>query len=140
MRRSLLALVLCVWAVLQLVLDDLRDAAKQHGLTFGPDPSTHNHCTLGGMLGNNSGGVHSIMAGLTIDNVESLNVLTYDGLRLTVGATPDAELEQIIAEAGRRVEGADDEALASSRRVDLHSLPGPPLGDGGAPGGGPSAG
>ena len=52
------------------VLDDLRDAAEEHGLTFGPDPATHNHCTLGGMIGNNSCGVHSVMAGRTADNVE----------------------------------------------------------------------
>src|SRR5581483_952665 len=52
------------------VLDDLRDQAEQHHLTFGPDPATHNHCTLGGMIGNNSCGVHSVMAGKTIDNVE----------------------------------------------------------------------
>ena len=45
------------------VLDDLRDAAEQHGLTFGPDPATHSRCTLGGMIGNNSCGVHSVMAG-----------------------------------------------------------------------------
>ena len=45
------------------VLDDLRDAAEQHQLTFAPDPSTHNHYTLGGMIGNNSCGVHSMMGG-----------------------------------------------------------------------------
>ncbi|MGH7226730.1 MAG: FAD-binding oxidoreductase, partial [Gemmataceae bacterium] len=44
------------------VLDDLRDAAKKHGLTFGPDPSTHNHNALGGMLGNDSCGTHSLLA------------------------------------------------------------------------------
>src|SRR5947209_18492530 len=51
------------------VLDFLRGAAEEHNLTFGPDPSTHNHCTLGGMIGNNSCGVHSVMAGKTDDNV-----------------------------------------------------------------------
>ncbi|HLI51087.1 MAG TPA: FAD-linked oxidase C-terminal domain-containing protein, partial [Thermomicrobiaceae bacterium] len=71
-------------------------------LTFGPDPATHNHCTLGGMLGNNSCGVHSIMAGTTADNVESLDILTYDGLRLTVGPTSDDELAKIIQAGGRR--------------------------------------
>ena len=45
------------------VLDDLRDAAERHHLTFAPDPSTHDHNTLGGMIGNNSCGVHSVMAG-----------------------------------------------------------------------------
>ena len=67
------------------VLDDLRDQAKQFGLTFGPDPATHRWCTLGGMIGNNSCGVHSIMAGRTVDNVHSLKVLRYDGTILTVG-------------------------------------------------------
>src|SRR3954454_8368052 len=57
------------------VLDDLRDRAQEHGLTFGPDPATHNHCTLGGMLGNNSCGVHAQMAGKTVDNTEALDVL-----------------------------------------------------------------
>lgn len=84
------------------VLDDLRDAAGEHGLTFGPDPATHNHCTLGGMIGNNSCGVHAVMAGRTSDNVLSLEILTYDGERMTVGATSDDELSSIIAEGGRR--------------------------------------
>src|SRR5207237_361717 len=53
-----------------VVLDQLRDAAEEHGLTFGPDPSTHSHCTLGGMIGNNSCGTHSLMAGRTADNVD----------------------------------------------------------------------
>ncbi|MBX5491923.1 MAG: FAD-binding oxidoreductase [Chloroflexi bacterium] len=84
------------------VLDDLRNAAERHHLTFGPDPATHDHCTLGGMIGNNSCGVHSVMAGKTIDNVEALEVLTYDGLRLRVGPTSDDELARIIAPGGRR--------------------------------------
>src|SRR5438477_1645762 len=87
-----------------LVLDVLRDRAEQHHLTFGPDPSTHTHCTLGGMLGNDSCGVHSVMSGRTSHNVEALEILTYDGLRLRVGPTSDAELEQIIREGGRRGE------------------------------------
>lgn len=86
------------------VLDDLRDAAERHHLTFGPDPSTHDHNTLGGMLGNNSCGVHSVYAGRTADNVRSLEVLTYDGLRLRVGPTSEGELRAIVAEGGRRGE------------------------------------
>jgi FAD/FMN-containing dehydrogenase/Fe-S oxidoreductase len=85
-----------------IVLDDLRHAAEKHHLTFGPDPATHNHCTLGGMMGNNSCGIHSIMAGRTSDNVEELEILTYDGLRLRVGQTSEEELRQIIAAGGRR--------------------------------------
>ncbi|HEY1371434.1 MAG TPA: FAD-linked oxidase C-terminal domain-containing protein [Candidatus Binatia bacterium] len=87
-----------------LVLDDLRDAAEKFHLTFGPDPSTHNHCTLGGMIGNNSCGVHSVMAGKTDDNVEELEILTYGGLRLRVGKTDEAGLSDIIRAGGRRGE------------------------------------
>jgi FAD/FMN-containing dehydrogenase/Fe-S oxidoreductase len=86
------------------ILDDLRDAAEQHHLTFGPDPATHDHCTLGGMIGNNSCGVHALMAGKTSENVVSLDVLTYDGLRMTVGETSDEEYERIQREGGRRAE------------------------------------
>ncbi len=94
------------WARVQpgLILDDLRSTAEQHHLTFGPDPATHNHCTLGGMIGNNSCGVHSVMAGRTADNIEELEIVTYDGLRMRVGKTSDAELEQIIRAGGRRGE------------------------------------
>ncbi|MBX6342685.1 MAG: FAD-binding oxidoreductase, partial [Thermomicrobiaceae bacterium] len=60
-----------------VILDDLRAAAQRYGLTYGPDPATHDHCTLGGMIGNNSCGVHSIVAGMTSDIVEALDVLTY---------------------------------------------------------------
>ncbi len=84
------------------VLDHLRDAAEKHHLTFGPDPASHDRCTLGGMIGNNSCGVHSVMAGKTDDNIEALEVLTYGGLRMKVGQTSDEELEKIIREGGRR--------------------------------------
>jgi FAD/FMN-containing dehydrogenase/Fe-S oxidoreductase len=89
------------------ILDDLRHAAEAHALTFGPDPSTHNHCTLGGMIGNNSCGVHSVMSQFygpgprTSDNVESLEVLTYDGVPLRVGATAPADLERLMAREDR---------------------------------------
>jgi FAD/FMN-containing dehydrogenase/Fe-S oxidoreductase len=87
-----------------IVLDDLRAQAELHTLTFGPDPATHAQCTLGGMIGNNSCGVHSIMSGKTVDNIEELEILTYDGLRMRVGATSDEELRAIIAAGGRRGE------------------------------------
>src|SRR5437867_1658471 len=73
------------------VLDDLRGAAEAHHLTFGPDPATHTHCTIGGMLGNNSCGVHSLLSrnhglGLrTSDNTHDLAILTYDGVGMRVG-------------------------------------------------------
>lgn len=62
-----------------VVLDDLRAAAAPHGLTFGPDPSTHSRCTLGGMIGNNSCGSHSVAWGTTADNLRSLRVVRYGG-------------------------------------------------------------
>ena len=99
------------------VLDTLRDAAERHHLTFGPDPATHAQCTLGGMIGNNSCGVHSLMAGRTDENVEELDVVTYDGLRLRVGATSDEQRVRIVAEGGR--EGEIYAALAALR--DRHS-------------------
>ena len=86
------------------VLDELRGAALRHGLTFGPDPATHAWCTVGGMIGNNSCGVHSLNHGRTSDNVEELEVLTYDGLRLRVGATPEPEIDRIVRAGGRRGE------------------------------------
>src|SRR5580704_873364 len=68
-----------------VVLDTLRHAAEKHHLTFAPDPASHDRCTLGGMIGNNSCGVHSVMAGKTDDNIEELEIVTYDGTRLKVG-------------------------------------------------------
>ncbi|HZW74166.1 MAG TPA: FAD-binding oxidoreductase, partial [Caldimonas sp.] len=87
-----------------VVLDDLRNAAERHHLTFAPDPSTHNHNTLGGMIGNNSCGVHSVMGGKTVDNVEALTILTYDGTQFEVGRTSDDDFARIIAGGGRRAE------------------------------------
>ena len=84
-----------------VVLDRLRNAAEKHKLTFAPDPATHDRCTLGGMIGNNSCGVHSVMAGKTDDNIEGLEVLTYDGLRLEVGATSEQKLDGLIGAGGR---------------------------------------
>src|SRR5271155_2861280 len=87
-----------------VVLDTLRAAAEKHHLTFAPDPATHDRCTLGGMIGNNSCGVHSIMAGKTDDNIESLEILTYGGQRLHVGATSAEDFDRIMREGGRRAE------------------------------------
>ncbi|MEN6623066.1 MAG: FAD-linked oxidase C-terminal domain-containing protein [Smithella sp.] len=95
------------WARVQpgTILDDLRHtAANKYHLTFGPDPATHTHNTLGGMLGNNSCGIHAVMSGRTSDNTIELDVVTFDGLRLRVGETSETELESIIAQGGRRGE------------------------------------
>jgi FAD/FMN-containing dehydrogenase len=89
------------------VLDDLRTRTERHHLTFAPDPSTHTHNTLGGMIGNNSCGVHSLMGlgtGRTSDQVHELEILLYDGTRMTVGATSEEELERIIRGGGRKGE------------------------------------
>src|SRR5260221_4586340 len=87
-----------------LVCDQLRDATSEFGLTWGPDTVTHTHCTFGGMIGNNSCGVHSQMAGKTVDNVLELEILLYDGTRMTVGPTTQGELEAKIASSGREGE------------------------------------
>ncbi|MFJ9415658.1 FAD-binding and (Fe-S)-binding domain-containing protein [Streptomyces sp. NPDC101227] len=73
-----------------VILDDLRAAAAPHGLTFGPDPSTHSRCTLGGMIGNNSCGSHSVAWGTTADSVRELELLTYGGERVRAGRGTDS--------------------------------------------------
>jgi FAD/FMN-containing dehydrogenase/Fe-S oxidoreductase len=89
------------------ILDHLREQAEQdHQLTYGPDPSTHTHCTLGGMIGNNSCGVRSVMTQFsgpgprTSDNVAELDVLLYDGRRLRVreGTSGDPEIDRRLTE------------------------------------------
>jgi FAD/FMN-containing dehydrogenase/Fe-S oxidoreductase len=95
----------CAWVEPGVILDTLREQAEQHYLTFGPDPATHTRCTLGGMIGNNSCGVHSILSGVTADNIEALDVLLYDGTRMTVASeTRPEELDAIIRAGGRRGE------------------------------------
>jgi len=93
-----------------LVLDELRKAANRYELTFGPDPATHSRCTLGGMIGNNSCGVHSVMAQFygpgprTSDSIESLDILTYDGVRMRVDAALATDHEQWAGLTGRASE------------------------------------
>jgi FAD/FMN-containing dehydrogenase/Fe-S oxidoreductase len=87
-----------------IILDALRLEAEMHELTFAPDPATHSRCTLGGMIGNNSCGVHGLLGGKTVDNIESLDILLYDGTRMTVGRTSEDELAAIISAGGRRGE------------------------------------
>ena len=102
-----------------IVLDRLRDAAEKYELTYAPDPATHSRCTLGGMIGNNSCGVHGLLGGKTVDNVESLDIVLYDGTRMTVGRTSAEELESIIARGrpeGRDLRGAQA-AFATAMRI-----------------------
>jgi FAD/FMN-containing dehydrogenase/Fe-S oxidoreductase len=84
-----------------IVLDRLREAAELHHLTYAPDPATHSRCTLGGMIGNNSCGIHGLLGGKVVDNVESLDIVLYDGTRMTVGRTSPEQLEAAIRSGGR---------------------------------------
>jgi|tagenome__1003787_1003787.scaffolds.fasta_scaffold20985965_3 FAD/FMN-containing dehydrogenase/Fe-S oxidoreductase len=78
------------------------------GWIFGPDPSTHSYCSIGGNVGNNSCGIHSVQSQFygrgprTSDNVHSLEIVTYDGVRMWVGETSDDELQAIVEAGGRR--------------------------------------
>ncbi|MEU5992185.1 FAD-linked oxidase C-terminal domain-containing protein [Spirillospora sp. NPDC047418] len=85
-------------------LDDLNEELSGHGLMVGPKPSTHDTCTIGGMIGNNSCGASAQAYGKMVDSVVRLEVLTYDGVRMWVGETSDEEYERILAEGGRRAE------------------------------------
>jgi FAD/FMN-containing dehydrogenase/Fe-S oxidoreductase len=87
-----------------VVLDTLRNQAEVHKLTFAPDPSTHNRCTIGGMIGNNSCGTHSLLGGKTVDNIDELRILLYDGTQMTVGPTTTDEWNGILQQGGRRAE------------------------------------
>ncbi|WP_409058321.1 FAD-binding and (Fe-S)-binding domain-containing protein [Streptomyces sp. SYP-A7185] len=116
-----------------VICDDLRGAAAPHGLTFGPDPSTHNRCTLGGMIGNNSCGSHSVAWGTTADNVASLSVVSGAGARLALGqgwsGAPEGlrpllegQLELLrtgFPDLPRRISGYALDALLPERGVDL---------------------
>jgi FAD/FMN-containing dehydrogenase/Fe-S oxidoreductase len=84
-----------------VVLDDLQHAAKPHRLMYGPDPATHAWCTFGGMIGNNSCGVHSVIAGMTADAVEALEILTSDGVQLRVGPRSAEALDACCRDQGR---------------------------------------
>jgi FAD/FMN-containing dehydrogenase/Fe-S oxidoreductase len=98
-----------------IVLDTLRADAERGKLTFAPDPATHNRCTIGGMIGNNSCGVHALMGGKTVDNIESLEVLLYDGTRMILGSMSEDDLEAAIAKGGR-----PSELYAGLKRIRDH--------------------
>ncbi len=95
-----------------VVLDDLRRAAERHGLTFGPDPSTHAWCTLGGMIGNNSCGTHTQFAGRTVDNVERLRVVTYGGAQYEFGSYDDEQYAALVKQ-----QAPEAGAVASLREI-----------------------
>ena len=111
------------------VLDDLRAAANEHGLTFAPDPATHTHNTLGGMIGNNSCGPHSVMGGETVANVIALEVATYDGARMILGGDEapsgrQAEIYVALRDLARRHADRIRKAFPPiPRRVSGYNLP-----------------
>ncbi|MER6182558.1 FAD-binding and (Fe-S)-binding domain-containing protein [Streptomyces sp. NPDC001652] len=116
-----------------LVLDRLQEAAAPHGLRFGPDPSTHSRCTLGGMIGNNSCGSHSVAWGTTADSVRELDVVTARGRRSRLGpgwaGAPEglrelvegdlARLRTGFPELPRRISGYALDALLPERGADV---------------------
>ncbi|KUL72485.1 MULTISPECIES: FAD-binding and (Fe-S)-binding domain-containing protein [unclassified Streptomyces] len=116
-----------------LVLDRLQEAAAPHGLRFGPDPSTHSRCTLGGMIGNNSCGSHSVAWGTTADSVRELGVLTARGEGLRLGrdwaGAPEglralvegdlARLRTGFPELPRRISGYALDALLPENGADV---------------------
>ncbi|MFI5693766.1 FAD-binding and (Fe-S)-binding domain-containing protein [Kribbella sp. NPDC051586] len=87
-----------------IALDDLNEVLAADGLMFGPRPSTHQSCTIGGMVGNNSCGATAQAYGKTVDNLVRLEVLTVDGERMWVGPTSDDEYAAIVSAGGRRAE------------------------------------
>jgi FAD/FMN-containing dehydrogenase/Fe-S oxidoreductase len=94
-----------------IVLDELNRQLSAQGLMFGPKPSTHSHCALGGMIGNNSCGASAQAYGKTVDHVRRLEILTYQGLRAWVGPTDPVEYQRILGEGGelaRLYEGLHD--------------------------------
>ena len=98
-----------------VVLDHLRNAAEKHHLTFAPDPASHDRCTIGGMIGNNSCGVHSVMAGKTDENIQALEVVTYDGVRLRLGSEGRIEL---CGDSQLRLSGGSELLGRGKDRVD----------------------
>ncbi|MDN5746996.1 MAG: FAD-binding protein [Pseudonocardia sp.] len=93
-----------------VINEELNKATGKHGLVFGPDPSTHSRCTIGGNIGNNSCGVHSVQAHFygpgprTSDNTHALEIVTYDGERFWVGNDEEDQLTATIAAGGRKGE------------------------------------
>ncbi|MGW2642380.1 FAD-binding and (Fe-S)-binding domain-containing protein [Streptomyces sp. NPDC001348] len=86
-----------------VVLDALRDAAARHGLTFGPDPSSHSRCTLGGMIGNDACGNRSVRHGRTSGHIEALEIVTADGVRAVADRTGLRAADPDDTEAVRQV-------------------------------------
>ena len=120
-----------------VVQSSLQAAAAKHGLRFGPDPSTQNRCTIGGMIGNNACGPRALSYGKTSDNVIGLEVITGAGERITLDQSSDHDhqaslvaLKSIVQENlgtvrtefgrfGRQVSGYSLEHLLPENHFDV---------------------
>ena len=102
----------------------LQREARSHGLRFGPDPSTHSRCTVGGMIGNNACGSRSLGYGRTVDNVEGLDVVTIAGERLALGpaATSSALLTRLDETIGADLATVRTEFGRFARQVSGYGL------------------
>ncbi|WNM32591.1 FAD-linked oxidase C-terminal domain-containing protein [Streptomyces sp. Li-HN-5-11] len=93
-----------------VINEELNRQTGRYDLVFGPDPSSHSRCVIGGNIGNNSCGIHSVQSQLygpgprTSDNVHALEIVTYDGARFWVGVNEEKQLDTIIAAGGRKGE------------------------------------
>lgn len=115
------------WVRLQpgVVLDELNASLRPHALQFGPDVATSSRATIGGMIGNNSAGAHSILYGKTVDHLLELKVLLSSGEELTLGARSPQELNNLSKENGTeaRITQAIQGILAANRAEILNRYP-----------------
>ncbi|HEX5827218.1 MAG TPA: FAD-binding and (Fe-S)-binding domain-containing protein [Candidatus Limnocylindrales bacterium] len=104
------------------VLDDVNVAAARHGLRVGPDPSTHDRATIGGMVGNNACGAHSVRWGTTAENVLALELITAGGTSLRADAPGPALDARLRAFVGRHTDLLRAELPPWPRRVSGYAL------------------
>ncbi len=112
-----------------VILDDLNDHLREFGLMFGPETSTSNRCMIGGMIGNNAAGSHSLVTGTTRENVEEIRAVLADGSLATFGPVDDDELR--ARAAGDSLEAAIYrdllDAVGSHRTLIRESYPRPEI-------------
>ena len=103
-----------------IILDELNQHLAPHGVQFAPDPSTSNRGNVGGALGNNSCGAHSILWGKTVDNVAQLDVVLSDGSRASMGPLTREEVESRASAGG--LEGGIYRRLAEIGEADREEI------------------
>ena len=108
-----------------VVLDQLNAHLKPLGLMFGPDVSTSDRATIGGMIGNNSAGARSLRYGKTVDHVRAVEVVLADGTAARLGPVSDQELSAICQEAGSlgRVHRVVRDTVAAHRQAIIDRFP-----------------